>query len=349
MRRTWTLALKIAVAAVCLAVVFSKISLAEVFRHAVQINPIYIVTPCLLVLVNRVLMAWKWLLLLRARAVATSFTEVLRIIFTSGLVGLLVPLSVGVDAARLIQIRSSTRDLVGSTGTIIADRLIAVILLCTLSALGVILVWSSFIDRQVLVVVLAVSLGLLAAILLLTARWTFDLIARVVRIMPWPRSEDGTVIAGLSGTGRTLEAVHRAIRELLHRPGVFLPVAAVTLLVQIFRIAQVHLLFVGLGLSPAWRYEVAFVPIIILVALLPISPLGLGVKEGAFVYFFSRVGLEPSALVATSLLTHALALLGTLPGIYFVMRSRASTSIEAPEGDAAGGVQDDDLDECGTG
>ena len=43
------------------------------------------------------------------------------------------------------------------------------------------------------------------------------------------------------------------------------------------------------------------VPVITLIALLPISVLGLGVKDGAFVFFFGGAGVPASLALAVSL------------------------------------------------
>jgi hypothetical protein len=47
------------------------------------------------------------------------------------------------------------------------------------------------------------------------------------------------------------------------------------------------------------------VPIITLVALLPVSVLGLGVKDGAFVFFFGGAGVAASLALAVSLTSYA--------------------------------------------
>jgi hypothetical protein len=68
-------------------------------------------------------------------------------------------------------------------------------------------------------------------------------------------------------------------------------------------------------------YFFIFVPIIILVALLPLSVGGIGVREGAYVYFFSQVGVSASEAFILSLLLYVVMMIGIiLPGgiIYVV-------------------------------
>ena len=88
--------------------------------------------------------------------------------------------------------------------------------------------------------------------------------------------------------------------------------------VQVLRTLQIHFIFRSLGVSVPLAQEFAFVPIIVLLTLLPISYFGLGIKEGAFAYFFSSVGIPPSVSVSVSLITYPLIVLGLLPGALFL-------------------------------
>jgi hypothetical protein len=65
--------------------------------------------------------------------------------------------------------------------------------------------------------------------------------------------------------------------------------------------------------------ELAFVPIILMLSFLPISFFGLGIKEGAFVYFFSQVQVPSAAALTVSLITYPLIFLAILPGGLFLL------------------------------
>ncbi len=58
----------------------------------------------------------------------------------------------------------------------------------------------------------------------------------------------------------------------------------------------------------------AFIPLILLVMLLPVTINGLGTSQVAFVWFFGRVGVPQAEAFALSVLFVALGIVGNLPG-----------------------------------
>ena len=74
----------------------------------------------------------------------------------------------------------------------------------------------------------------------------------------------------------------------------------------------------------------AFIPLILLVMLLPVTFNGIGTSQAAFVWFFGRVGVPAAAAFALSVLFVALGIVGNLPGgiLYAIGRRE-------PAGDAA--------------
>jgi hypothetical protein len=66
----------------------------------------------------------------------------------------------------------------------------------------------------------------------------------------------------------------------------------------------------------------AFVPLILLVMLLPISIYGLGTSQLAFAALFARAGVPAGDAVALSLLFVGLGIVGNLPGaLLYVTRA----------------------------
>ena len=57
-----------------------------------------------------------------------------------------------------------------------------------------------------------------------------------------------------------------------------------------------------------------FIPLIMLIMLLPISVNGIGTTQVAFVWFFARVGTPEPDAVALSVLFQGLGIVGSLPG-----------------------------------
>ena len=339
MKKHFLTCIKFLVAIVCLGVIFQKIGFAEVAQHFTEISLPWFLGALTLGLANRFLMAWRWLILLRARSISATYLEIVRIIFISNFVGMLIPVSVGVDAIRLYQIQKAKSDISNTSGSLVADRLISILMLCLLSIAGVTMCRSHIENTHMLNTLLVVSFSLIGIIYIITANWTYSLCAKIGDHLISKLESASTsrqALEPIASSGRkTLSKVtrfHQAIGELTQQPRSILPVAGLTLLVQLSRVAQIHMLFRGLDVSPPWIYEFAFIPMIVLLSLLPISPMGLGIKEGAFVYFFGTLGIAPAALVATSLFTHVIVLLVILPGGYFFLAQRKEIKHAADEG-----------------
>jgi uncharacterized membrane protein YbhN (UPF0104 family) len=79
-------------------------------------------------------------------------------------------------------------------------------------------------------------------------------------------------------------------------------------------VLQAWCLGVSLGIDAPLAAYFAFIPIILLVMLLPITVYGLGTSQAAFVLFFRAAGVAEPAAFALSVLFVALGVVGNLPG-----------------------------------
>ena len=73
--------------------------------------------------------------------------------------------------------------------------------------------------------------------------------------------------------------------------------ARCSLAVQVLRILQAYYLGRGLGIDASLGAYFAFLPLILLVMLLPVTINGLGTGQAAFVWFFARAGVPAAAAV----------------------------------------------------
>jgi len=84
--------------------------------------------------------------------------------------------------------------------------------------------------------------------------------------------------------------------------------------VQILRIIQAYCLGRALAIDLPLVAYFTFIPLILLVMLLPVSINGIGPSQVAFVWFFGRVGVPDAQAFALSVLFVALGIVGNLPG-----------------------------------
>jgi len=89
-------------------------------------------------------------------------------------------------------------------------------------------------------------------------------------------------------------------------------------------------LFLGLSLGLRLDLSVYFVavPIITVLTFLPISIAGIGVREAAFIFFLTRVGVPTYACISLSLLYFSMGVVAALPGAVIFVASGFGKSKE---------------------
>jgi hypothetical protein len=128
----------------------------------------------------------------------------------------------------------------------------------------------------------------------------------------------------------------RPLLESIRRYAPFHPqlanVLACSLAVQVLRIVQAYYLGRGLGINAPLGVYFAFIPLILLVMLLPVTFNGIGTSQIAFVSFFARAGVASAPALALSVIFVSLGIVGNLPGgiLYVLGRSSAGSGQRAP-------------------
>src|SRR5207302_11425945 len=84
--------------------------------------------------------------------------------------------------------------------------------------------------------------------------------------------------------------------------------------VQASRIPQASYHGRGLCIDASLHTYLAFLPLIMLVMLLPVTISGLVTGQAAFIWFFARAGVSAAAAFALSVLFIGLGVVGNLPG-----------------------------------
>jgi uncharacterized protein (TIRG00374 family) len=256
-----------------------------------------------LVLVDRALMAYRWLLLLCIidPAERPPLVEVMRIFFVSTFVGTFLPASIGGDAVRAYSMTRLNVRGGDAVASVFMDRMLGVASILVMAAVGLWLA-RDLAGNRTIVLSLTVAAATCAATLLVVFS---DRVARLAAAVI------GTLPARLHHFAEGLLA---SIRRYSAHHGQLANVLLGSIAVQALRIVQAYFLGSGLGITaPATTYF-AFVPLILLVMLLPVTFNGIGTSQAAFVWFFGRAGVAAPAAFALSVLFVALGVVGNLPG-----------------------------------
>jgi uncharacterized protein (TIRG00374 family) len=264
-----------------------------------------------LVLLIRVLTAWKWKLLLHYGGIELSLGYLLRIILVSDFAGALLP-SVGVDIIRTAAVGRRTGYTSAAVSTI-ADRIMGIVamVLWSLTA-ALIALWAAPDLRHVLLPIVVLCAGVIVILIALLSDTTMRIVQRVSGCSRAGARRERVDSSGLRrlirlAANKTI-IIHQDLRGLFAKPPVFISVFCLNVLFQGARITLFYLLFLTVGVHIAIVYHIIFAPLIILVTLLPFSILGIGVKEVAVVFFYTRVGVDPASAFAVSIWTYIMSI-----------------------------------------
>lgn len=266
-----------------------------------------------LVLVDRALMAYRWMMLLCALTPGSRppYPAVLRIFFVSTFVGSFLP-SVAGDLYRAYSLSRLRVSGVESAASVVMDRALGIFSMVLVALAS--LVFAR--DRLLLPGVLPTMAIAIAGCIVAAAGIYSERVAAI-----------GVAVAGaLPGASpkRLASGLTDAIRRYRHHRGELAAVLGASIAVQLIRVLQAFCLGASLAiLAPLWSYFL-FVPLIVIIMQVPVTVSGLGTSQLAFPLFFAQVGVPAPQAVGLSILFVALGLLGNLPGAaMYVTRPRS--------------------------
>jgi uncharacterized protein (TIRG00374 family) len=259
-----------------------------------------------LVAADRLVMAWRWLLLLRSSGVPIGVWDAIRIFLVSSFVGSFLPAGVGADAARAYSLAARTAQGSEAVASEAIDRLLGLVATVVLGALGV-AAWASHLPGGLRQAALALTaLGILgSALVMCTDRWLFALAPASIVASRW---------------GQRAVRLSQAIARYRGRAGTMSFVFALSVAVQLLRVLQAYCLGRGLAIDLGLGYYLVFMPIALIVLLLPVSISGFGLPQGVIVGLLDPVKVPRPQSLALSTLIIVIALLGNLPGALLYLR-----------------------------
>jgi hypothetical protein len=301
-------AFRLLVTAAILWYVLRDIDLAELGATLVHVSPAWLAGALLLVAADRAVMIARWIILLRSAGVALQARKAVWIYLVSSFLGSFVPAGVGADASRAYAVAVRTDQGTEAVASVAIDRVLGMMALVGLGLAGL-AGWAPQLGPAMRTqVMLAVAVGGagLAAVL-----WA----DRVVALLParWLASR----------AGRLLASVGQEVGAFRRRPAVLAAVFALSIAVQFLRVLQGYCLGRGMGIEVELTYYLVFMPVGLLLMLLPVSIGGFGLPQGAIVWLLEPVGVTHARAFALSTLIALLGLVGNLPGaVLYLFRTK---------------------------
>jgi uncharacterized membrane protein YbhN (UPF0104 family) len=336
---------KVALSLGLLGLVVYFVDFRQVMEMMTAANPWYLAAVVGLIQLDRLLMAYKWNLLLLALQVRIPFSRLFLAYSVAPLAGVVLPSTIGGDAFRVYILSRDGADSHALLASIVVERVIAVTAMLVLTMISFGLIASILEAGWGAILAIGVALGL--GILL-----TAGLLG-----MLHPLSQQ--YIAGLARRFTKYPFVDRLYQiywlccEYRRHAGTVAAVGGWTLFEQMVPIIVHVLIVLALHIDvPLWALIVV-IPLAVLAVRLPVSLDGLGVQEGVYVGLFGLAGMTVSEAFLLSTVARVLPLLSVLPwGIYYIVKGRAQADQQAGSGQpvmahSLGGAHDGSYDGVG--
>ena len=291
-----------------LAVLAFKIDMQATAEALLRLQPSAAVAVLGLLVLDRALMVWRWIILLRARGAAISTKSATWIYLVSSFVGAFLPAGVGADAARAYSLSRRTARGSEAVASVAVDRLLGLSSIVAMGMVGVLVAGRQIPGTPPLllpVVALVVLGGTVAAL--------------------WADRVMGALLA--TRTSSLASRLRRLADAVAQYRGHRLALAGVALLsvaVQVLRILQAYLLGRGIGIDVPFSYYLLFMPIGLIALLLPISISGIGAPQAIIVWLLTPRGVPEHDALALSTLIVLSGIIANLPGALLYMRSTSS-------------------------
>ena len=308
MKRIAGVALKVAISGGLIALFFRQVEWSEIEAAALSADPVLLALSALLFATSNVLGAVQWRVLLLQQEIALPFRQVIMlylvgVFFNNFMVG-----NIGGDAVRVYDLQRLTgRGAPGFAATFL-DRFIGLFVLICFSV-GAFAFLPDLWQWDLGAPIAALGLSLLGVLCFgFSRRLSGAMLRAGQRILP---ARVGVLIEGV----RTGFMHYRRAYRMLGG------VALIACAVQVCRVGVYYLVGLSMGLTVGYAHYVVFIPMIAIVAAVPISFGGIGVRENMGALLFGRVGVEPAAGLTLMFLGYLAGIVASLVGgIAFVLR-----------------------------
>jgi uncharacterized protein (TIRG00374 family) len=310
-RAAWQ-SLKVVVSLGLIALLLYRISPGKLLAHLEDIDPAWMAAAVAIFLSSSLLGALQWHILLSAGGVRMPVSRTISLYFTGLFFNNMLPTNVGGDAYKIYDVVRTGYDPHKVFAITLLDRVIGITGLCLIALAAALTLFLSGGSADLGLYALIFAGCVIPVLLLAMSRRISSPVRRALsRIRLW-------------GIGERLELVFTHLGSFRSSPALLGRVTALTLTIQILRISTHLAVALALGIRPS-TLEVlhffVFIPLLGLIMMLPISINGLGLREGAGILLFTRIGFLEEEAFLMEFITYAVMVgISLAGGILFLKR-----------------------------
>ncbi len=313
-RAAGTLA-KVAVSALALGIVWREVDSAALIRVFAQTDPWTVGLVLVIYLVGQVMTAYRWKFISQRLGFDRSMREMTRIYFIGMFFNLFGPSTLGGDVVRSLYLGASDGRRAVAFNTVLFDRVSGLAMLVLVAVASMAMFGRFGLPWPVVTVAVA------AGVALTLGWWVVPPLARRI----------------LARDSRWLRLIEQELgpfwgdRRLIQRA------AWVSIGFHVLQVLSLILLGSAISMRVDWRYYFIFHPLVTVLSALPLTLAGLGIREGGYLWFLHRQGVDDETAVAFGLLWFVVLTVSSLTGgLVYLAGGAAIPALRGTKNEAGG-------------
>lgn len=239
-------------------------------------------------LFSLIVSSYKWKITLLCQKIKVNLKKLVQIVWIAFFFNILLPSTIAGDISRFYYVAKGGKNKNNTFLSIVADRFINMSAGIILGTFTLLLIYDE-IEKGIAIFIIAICLSWVFGILLLY-KLNYSSISELFKKCDFKWLSHGVL------------NLKDALEVFLDSKLNLFKVVLLSFLVKFNAVLLVFLITLFLGLNIPFIYLLIFVPIIDVITLIPISIGGLGIRENAYVFFLSKVGILPQEAFAISLI-----------------------------------------------
>lgn len=301
-RQRYILLLKITVSTALLVVLAHRLDLISIARQLGQLPLGFVLVVLAFYAALQWLSCLRWQLVLETAGHYLRTPPLLSSYFAGMFLNMVLPGAVGGDAYRVFQLARHTRDSEAALVSVFLERFTGLAALSALSLMGLVPALQ-LIERWDLVLICVGSVAaLVGGVMLSVSPRLLHLALPLLRRLR------------LAALGDRLAKIQQLLRQFAGDAKALFWAIGLSLGLQLAIVYYHFVVAQQLNLGISYLELLVFIPIVVVITLLPISLGGLGLKEGLWIYLLGQVGVPAEQALLFSLTITVLSWALSLPG-----------------------------------
>lgn len=286
---------KVVVSIALFVVILTRVNMTELFDAVLSVNGTLFMIALAITGLGLLVSVYRWKMLLLSRNIDYPFLKLMYYHMVGSFYNLVFPSVLGGDVIRMLMLSKEIGSKSKSLSSIFVERFFGFFSLSVIALIS--LASGSYLieNRNVTISIVLIFLLFTTAFFLVFHKPT---VGRFLALLDKVR---------LAKVKARFENFYDAFYSYKEDKRSLAYCFVISMLYQIMGIVVVYMLGLSIGMGLDIRYYFMFIPLIWVIIMIPVSISGLGIREGAFVYFFSLVGVsnESGLLLSVLFFSHS--------------------------------------------